>query len=325
MTISNNFRPKCAVLLAVYNGMQYIEEQVQTILNQTGVCVTIFVSIDVSSDGSEEWFSNLAERDPRIVLLPYGVKFGGAAKNFFRLIRDVDFSQFDYIAFSDQDDLWYLDKLYKASVFLKKNAFHAYSSNVMAFWPNGRKMLVNKAQSQKTWDFLFEAAGPGCTYVISVKLMSAIKERLIKNWDIVQQVSLHDWYCYAFARANGYQWFIDPAPSMLYRQHGKNQVGVNTGVKAYLNRIKQIKNGWWLTQAYLVASLVDLGSHSFVKSWSKLGRVDLLRLATCAFQCRRRLQEQLFFFFICLTLAITGGGKKMTPGNFDTIVIKGTE
>src|ERR1700733_6569839 len=113
------------------------------------------------------------------------------------------------------------------------------------------------------------------------------KNNLLKDWDAPQNVSLHDWYCYAFARANGFNWIIDSEPSMLYRQHANNEVGVNRGFKAAKVRITKIKNGWWLNQALLIACLVGLGEHPFTKSWSKLESLDMLRLSRHAFQCRR--------------------------------------
>lgn len=286
--------------------MQYMDEQIQTILNQTDVCITIFLSVDVSSDGSEIWLDELSKRDPRVIVLPHGEKFGCAARNFFRLIRDVDFSKFDYIAFADQDDHWYSNKLSKATTLLNTSKYDAYSSNVTAYWADGRQRLINKSQPQKRWDFIFECAGPGCTYVMSYKLMSVIKARMLEIWDVLQEVNAHDWFCYAFARANGYQWFIDPEPSMLYRQHDNNQVGVNSGVKAYLRRFKRITNGCWLTQVCLLIQLCGMGQNSFVQSWSQLRRIDLLRLGVHAFQCRRDFQEQVLFLFICFLLALTG-------------------
>lgn len=302
--------PKVAVLLTVYNGMQYLEKQIQSILNQTQVQLTLFVSVDCSTDGSEMWVNELAKQESRIVVLPYGERFGGAAPNFFRLIKEVDFSQFAYVAFSDQDDIWYPNKLEKASNFLKVHQFDGYSSNVLAFWPDGKQMLIKKSCPQTNWDYLFEAAGPGCTYVMTVKLMTAIKTKMLEVWDSLQTVTLHDWFFYAYARAQGYQWFIDPEPTMLYRQHNNNQVGVNVGMKAYLNRLKKINNGWWLSQALLIAEIVEVKKSQFVQSWSKLGRIELLRLAMKAFQCRRNSQEKCFFLLICLLLAIAGGQQK---------------
>ena len=62
-----------AVLLAAYNGMQWIEEQIDSILNQRNVDVTIFISVDLSTDGTYEWCQALQKKNPRIVVLPYVV------------------------------------------------------------------------------------------------------------------------------------------------------------------------------------------------------------------------------------------------------------
>ncbi|STX27703.1 putative glycosyl transferase [Legionella beliardensis] len=313
MHVNDQISPKCAVLMAVYNGMQFIEQQITSILGQEKINVTVFVSIDLSTDDSENWLNALAKRDSRIIILPYGERFGGAARNFFRLIRDVDFADYDYIAFADQDDIWHADKLARAVHVLQHRAYDAYSSNVIAFWPDGRQAVINKAQPQKSWDFIFEAAGPGCTYVLSKKLATCIKDNILKNWAELQKISLHDWYCYAFARANGFQWFIDSKPTMLYRQHSNNQVGVNRGLKAYVHRFKQIKNGWWLSQAYLIAELIGLGHHDFIRGWSSFKRKDFLRLALNAYQCRRDHVSQVVFFMTCLLFAIMGGKQTITP------------
>jgi rhamnosyltransferase len=81
-----------AVLLATYNGMKWIEEQVESILNQQSVDVNIYISVDLSTDNTYQWCQDLAKQNVHVKVLPYGERFGGAAKNFFRLIRDVDFS-----------------------------------------------------------------------------------------------------------------------------------------------------------------------------------------------------------------------------------------
>ncbi|HBN14018.1 MAG TPA: glycosyl transferase, partial [Pseudohongiella sp.] len=43
---------RVAVLLAAYNGMQWLPEQLDSILSQVGVDVTVYVSTDRSSDGT---------------------------------------------------------------------------------------------------------------------------------------------------------------------------------------------------------------------------------------------------------------------------------
>lgn len=248
--------PKVAVLLAAYNGMQWIEEQVNSILNQQGVAVTLFFSVDLSTDGTDQWVKNLAEKHSNVVMLPYGERFGGAGPNFFRLIRDVDFSGFDAVSFADQDDIWFADKLHRACTLLQGGQYDVYSSNVTAFWPDGKQMLIDKAQPQKQFDHFFEAAGPGCTYVFNIDAASAFKRFLIGLGERIQAVSLHDWLAYAFCRHNGFKWYIDPAPSMLYRQHANNQVGTNTGLSAYIKRFQLISQKWYRKQILTIAGLV---------------------------------------------------------------------
>ena len=298
--------PKIAVLLAAYNGEAWIGEQFDTILNQKDVAVTVFVSIDPSTDNTEKICFEYSVIYKNIVILADAGKYGGAAKNFFRLMRDVDLTGFDYVSFADQDDIWYPDKLVRAITHIKQSQLGGYSSNVLAFWPLGEQSVIVKSQPQRQWDYLFEAAGPGCTYVFSAALAAALKQSIIKNWLQINELGLHDWYSYAFARANGYVWFIDAEPSMLYRQHSSNQVGVNQGFAAFSYRAKKVMQGWGIKQAALIARLVGQADAVFVKSWSGFSRYGFLKLAMRANQCRRKPSERLFFLVACLAMSVLG-------------------
>src|SRR5471032_1520195 len=112
--------------------MQWIKEQLVSILGQLAVDVTLHISIDPSTDGTEAWCEAYAAKHPAVVVLPGANRFGGASRNFFRLIRDVDFDGYDFVAFADQDDIWYPDKLQRATQALQARGVDAYSSNVMA-------------------------------------------------------------------------------------------------------------------------------------------------------------------------------------------------
>ena len=306
MDINDKNTPKVAILLAAYNGAQWITEQFDSILNQKGVAVTVFVSIDPSTDNTEKICIQYSNQYKNIVILVDAGKYGGAAKNFFRLMRDVDLSSFDYVSFSDQDDIWYPEKLARGISHIKERQLGGYSSNVLAFWPQGEQGVVVKSQPQRQWDYLFEAAGPGCTYIFNAALAAALKQSIVKNWLQINELGLHDWYSYAFARANGFAWFIDPEPSMRYRQHSSNQVGVNQGYAAFAYRAKKVMQGWGIKQAALIAGLVGRGDTAFVKSWSSLSRIGLLKLAVNANQCRRKPSERLFFFMACVAMSIFG-------------------
>ncbi|MEB0120477.1 glycosyltransferase [Pseudomonas sp. CCI1.2] len=299
-------QPSIAVLMAACNGMDWIDKQLSTILDQQNIHVSIFISVDPSSDCTEEWCRSFSLRHQNISLLPAAETFSGAARNFFRLIRDVDFTGYDYIAFADQDDLWNRDKLDRAVTVLKTGEYAAYSSNVTAFWPNGKTLLLDKAQPQVDWDYLFEAGGPGCTYVLNMALAKHLKNTIIQSWIEIQDVSLHDWFCYAFARSQNYRWFIDPTPTMRYRQHAGNQLGANVSVVSFMGRARQISTGWWFAQIKLIAKLVGKKDDPFVARWIKMGRMQLLWLALKSNKCRRRLRDRIAFSLICCWAAVSG-------------------
>jgi rhamnosyltransferase len=293
-------KPRVAVLLAAYNGMKWIDEQVRSILQQEGVEVCLFISVDPSEDETSSWCRRLAAEDTRVMLLPEGQKFGGAARNFFRLIRDVDFSMADYMALADQDDIWFPEKLSVAVMHMKKGSFSAYSSSVTAVWADGRQLLIDKAQAQRRYDFLFEAAGPGCTYVLACGKALELRDFLIKNWVTVNKVALHDWLIYAWFRANGLSWYIDPTPRILYRQHDSNQVGANQGIKAILSRLKMLNSGWYRAEIGKISLLVGDQLAFLREIVSRDGTVSRLFLLRNAFETRRRLRDQLFFFTVVM-------------------------
>ena len=292
---------KIAVLLASYNGVKYIKEQIDSILNQKEVDVTIFISDDLSTDKTIEYLQDIYKDFKNIVYLPSGSKFGGAGKNFFRLIRDVDFSSFDFISFVDQDDIWYEDKLIRAIKTIEDKQLDAYSSNVLAFWEDGKEMIINKSSSQARYDYLFEAAGPGCTYVLKKDLAIFLQKFICDNWEDVNKVELHDWFIYAFARENNYKWHIDEKPSMRYRQHTSNQVGANDGLKAKLKRLKKVFSSWYREEIIKIIKVLRLeNKYKFSKYILNKSYINNLLLLKYSFEFRRNKKEKLFLSLLIL-------------------------
>ncbi|MFO6418789.1 glycosyltransferase [Hylemonella sp. W303a] len=289
------------VLLASNDGVVWLPEQVESILAQQGVHVRLVISDDCSSDGTLFWLQQLAARDDRVTLLPDAGPFGSAALNFYRLLREADFMDTDYIAFADQDDVWYPDKLIRAVELMRQCGAAAASSNVNAFWPDGRHELVDKAQPQKLYDYLFEAAGPGCTYVLTSAFAQTVRET-VAQFALGDATSLpghHDWLCYVLCRARGHKWVIDPKPSMNYRQHQRNEVGVNRGVRAARGRHAKIVSGWYRQQVLGMVALArsqSLSSRALAALALRLTRgqcVDRLILATQVLKFRRRWRDGL--------------------------------
>lgn len=300
-------KPRVSILLASYNGECWIDEQVQSILEQQDVDISLYISIDEGTDKTQELCETYATKYPNITLLPPG-RFGSAGRNFFRLLRDVNLTETDYVAFADQDDIWLPDKLKRSIEKLTEHHASAYSSNVLAFWPNGRNKLINKAQPQVRWDHFFEAAGPGCSYVFCQKFALALQTFVREHWHKIQSVALHDWFTYAYARQTGWTWFIDHRPSLLYRQHEKNDFGANTTWRSIFARLTRVRKGWWFDQITLITELVGGESAPPLNS-KNLGRRQFAWMFNIANQCRRRRRDQLLFAALCAAAWLIGSSK----------------
>lgn len=246
--------PEVAILLATYNGRLWLPEQVASILGQTGARVRLLVSDDGSTDGTLEWLQDMAGADSRIEVLPTGQRFGSAGANFYRLLMEADFAGADYVGFADQDDIWLPGKLARALAILRAGA-DAVSSNVTAFWPDGRERLICKSQAQTDYDYLFEAGGPGCTYLFPLGGARELRELLIDQSSGARTITHHDWFCYAACRALGRRWVIDSLPLMRYRQHASNEVGANTGWRAAAGRRRKVASGWYRHEVDKVCQL----------------------------------------------------------------------
>jgi rhamnosyltransferase len=289
-----------AVLLAAYNGSKWVKQQIDSILKQSHVNVHIYISVDKSDDDTFELCKAYAEQDHRLTVLDYGERFGGAGPNFYRLIRDVDFSKYDYISFSDQDDIWFENKLYTSICNIISSNAHAYSSNIIAFWEDGRKCLIDKAQKQVKYDYLFEAAGPGCTYVLTNELCNSFKKFYLMHSDEVGKVTLHDWMIYAYARNRGFKWIIDKQPSMLYRQHANNQVGANNSIRSAAKRSKKVFDRWYAGEIIKIIVLLEMDKSSIGKHLINGGFFDNVIFAFQVNKLRRRFRDRFALFIFCL-------------------------
>ncbi|HWD88832.1 MAG TPA: glycosyltransferase [Mucilaginibacter sp.] len=96
-----------SVALCTYNGEKYIEEQLQSIINQTYGNLEITVVDDCSTDGTARIIREFANRDKRIQFFINSHNLG-FNKNFEKALR---LTSGKFIAISDQDDIWLPDKL----------------------------------------------------------------------------------------------------------------------------------------------------------------------------------------------------------------------
>lgn len=99
---------KVAILMATYNGEKYLSEQIESIRRQTFADWTLYIQDDGSSDGTVCIIRDFCSVDPRIKLFDIGLTRQGAGMNFMSMLNAVDS---EYYMFSDQDDVWFEDKV----------------------------------------------------------------------------------------------------------------------------------------------------------------------------------------------------------------------
>lgn len=105
--------PLISVIVPVYNVEKYVEECIESILNQTLKNIEIIIVNDGSTDKSNELVNNLANKDNRITVINQSNKGLSMARNV-----GVDLAKGEYVSFIDSDD-WIeksmLEEMYKSA------------------------------------------------------------------------------------------------------------------------------------------------------------------------------------------------------------------
>ncbi|WP_428124477.1 glycosyltransferase [Bradyrhizobium sp.] len=101
--------PKVIIMLATWNGAKFLPEQLASYRAQTHANWELLVSDDGSTDGTVEMIKHFAMGIPQRVVVRDGPR-QGFWRNFVSLVRNDDIDG-DLFAYSDQDDIWYEQKL----------------------------------------------------------------------------------------------------------------------------------------------------------------------------------------------------------------------
>ncbi len=298
---------KVLVILASYNGVKYIKEQVDSILKQEGVNVVLKIFDDGSTDGTVDLVSSWKEHE-QIQLTQNQIPTGSAANNFFNALQSFEdnfLDQYDYISFADQDDIWLPNKLKIATERIQSGKADLYMSNLI-LWEekNNKKTIINKSDPQKKYDYLFEGGSAGCTYVFNSVFGKQLKKTLLNisyfNWEFFS----HDWFVYFFARLNHYKVVIDKNAYIIYRVHDTNVHGqLNTfSLYAIKERLRLIKEGWYFKQAKGFMSLLYPNSDEYkiYRLYSKNYFTRLYVILRYNFSLIRSPKKAIQFFIISL-------------------------
>lgn len=239
---------KVKVVLATYNGEKWVEEQIRSILVQKSVAINLLVADDNSKDKTIKLIEEKFSTDSRIEVIRRIPGSGSSGANFRNMFKTANLQDSGYVAFADQDDQWHEDKLQRAVSSIAIQGADGYSSSVLAVWNAEKSKILRQNSVERAADQLFEGAGQGCTFVLRADFFKKVQDFCNQNSDVIEKLDFHDWLVYILARAWNKKWYFDPEPSMIYRQHGNNEIGALDGISAIWRRVKLIKNGWYARQ-----------------------------------------------------------------------------
>ena len=167
----------------------------------------------------------------------------------------------NYFAFSDQDDIWLPDHLSKAVTILstipaRRPALYCGRTRLIsesgAFL--GHSPLFRRPPSFR--NAVMQSIAGGNTMVLN----RAARQLLLKARQA--RPVAHDWWTYQLVSGAGGYVHYDPVPTVLYRQHGMNQVGSNLGYQARWHRTKMLLSGrfanWTRQNLTALQSVQDL-------------------------------------------------------------------
>lgn len=253
-TVSSTAEPTVAVLLATYQGQNYLAAQLESLQAQVHTNWRLWASDDGSTDDTIKILKCYQSQWSTGRLSILNGPGRGYVANFLSLICDPEINA-EYFSYADQDDVWEKDKIARALDMLK-----TVPAEIPALYFS-RSRLVDKYNNEvgisplhlKRPDFknaLMQNLGSGNTMVLNRAARNLIKkagQKLVLN--------KHDWWTYLVVSGCGGKVFYDPVPSIRYRQHGNNQVGMNQTWRARLRRIGTLWNGRFsmLNDQHLIA------------------------------------------------------------------------
>lgn len=232
--------PKVLVLLSSYNGERYLQEQIDSILNQKDVNVFVLVRDDGSTDNTLNLLRQMVTCNPLRLKLVEG-KNVGCTKSFVELMRMAStFKEFvpDYYAFSDQDDVWLPNKLshsINALPILNETKPQLFSADSIMVDSQLNKIPVKKRRYKFSFgEALVCNASGGHTQVFNKKLLlEAIRVDF-------PPIILHDWWIYCVCQALEGDFVCETTPLLFYRQHTNNVVGSRNRSKSLWRKVKDI-------------------------------------------------------------------------------------
>ena len=242
------------VYLATFNGEKYIEQQIRSIQSQSLEQWKLVVSDDGSSDTTTSILAGLAREDDRITVVQNKKGTGSACRNFIKMMRDASAG---YFALCDQDDIWLPGKLEvelsRMRALEEDCGIHrpclVYSDsrivdeNLTTIADSFLEYSGKSKSGDKINQLLMTNVVQGSTILGNGALLSLLQQSFDGVGGYVPL--MHDWWIALIATSCGQMERV-PEALLLYRQHGNNVVGAESGslLRGRLDLTKSYKMFW---------------------------------------------------------------------------------
>ncbi|WP_299291063.1 glycosyltransferase family 2 protein [uncultured Mucilaginibacter sp.] len=290
-----------SVAMCTYNGEEYLDQQLNSILNQSESVDEIIICDDKSTDTTIKIIQSFQKQLPDIIKLHINKASLGPIKNFEKAIS---LCTGEIVFLSDQDDVWAKDKVKKiVRKFQDDPGLEAVFTDANLIDQHG--MLLGKTlfenldfnlHSQKEWStgkafieiLYYRNKITGATMAFKKSLFEKVVPFLIlKNFWHDAQLGLHA------ALENKLDWINEPL--IEYRIHDKQQVGLGNGTT--LLTTEKISSRDFLTQNRLFPSSIILIIESLLTKYPKLDKENLEKEALSQIQwldLRLQLPKNIF-------------------------------
>ena len=235
-----------AIIMAVYNGENYLSEQIDSVLRGAEQNFRIHIFDDGSTDSSADIIAGYTNQYPEKVVYHRNKKNRGVIRNFLEGCLEIDA---DYYMFCDQDDIWLPEKishtLEKMQAAEKKypnkplvifGDARVVDENLQEIHPSFQRQSGYRTDRLDLPHILMENKLIGCTMLFN----SSVKKLLADVPNLPDTLRMHDWWIALIAAALGKIIYLDE-PLLLYRQHTGNVVGGSTKGAYIKNRLANLK------------------------------------------------------------------------------------
>lgn len=218
------------VVMSTYNGEKHLREQIDSILAQDHKPISLLARDDGSTDGTVQILEEYEKQGALELIRGENL---GVVGSFISLIARVADSA-DYIALSDQDDVWHADKLSRALHVLATHdqAIPQLYCSEYIFCDAEMNSAGTSHLNQIGVDFptmLYENMVSGNTVVINRTLAKVVRDAGREG------VYTHDWWLGLLATALGELTYDDFA-SLDYRRTGSNASPTGTSAANIMSK-----------------------------------------------------------------------------------------